>query len=73
MSFLTYEQLKARGDAPWCRDHLRRKCDLGEFPQPVVLSRDPSGKPRRIAWIDEEIEAFKAAKIAERDATVSAE
>jgi predicted DNA-binding transcriptional regulator AlpA len=47
--------------------------DLGEFPQPVVLSRDPSGKPRRIAWIDEEIEAFKAAKIAERDATVSAE
>jgi predicted DNA-binding transcriptional regulator AlpA len=68
MSFLTYEQLRARGDAPWCRDHLRRKAAKGEFPKPVVLTRDPSGKPRRIAWVAEEIAAYKAAAIAKRDA-----
>jgi predicted DNA-binding transcriptional regulator AlpA len=71
VSFSTYEQLKARGDAPWCRDHLRRKWEADEYPKPVVLSRDRNGKPRRIAWIDEEIAAYKARKIAERDSTAT--
>jgi predicted DNA-binding transcriptional regulator AlpA len=71
LKFRTFEELKAAGDIQWTRDHTRRKCAAGEFPKPVVLSRDPNGKARRIAWIDEEIVAYKANLIAERDATSS--
>jgi hypothetical protein len=62
--FLTFEQLKASGYAPWCRDHLRRKIAAGEFPAPVVLSRRPDGRPQRIAWVREEVVAHNAELIA---------
>jgi hypothetical protein len=67
--FLSYEDLRARGDAPWSRDHLRRKVKAGEFPPPVVLSRKSNGRPNRIAWPADEIEARRERLIAERDAT----
>lgn len=71
LKFKTYEELKAAGDTKWCRDHLRRKVELDQFPKPVVLSRDPTGRPRRIAWIVEEIESWKAAQVAQRDAELA--
>jgi predicted DNA-binding transcriptional regulator AlpA len=67
LKFRSYVELHASGDAPWSRDHLRRKCNAGEYPKPVVLSRDHNGKPSRTAWVSEEIEAYKAARLAERD------
>lgn len=42
----------------WVYDAVQR----GEFPKPVHLT------PRRVAWRLSEIESWKAAKIAERDA-----
>lgn len=42
----------------WVYDAVSR----GEFPKPVHLT------PRRVAWRESEIESWKAAKIAERDA-----
>jgi predicted DNA-binding transcriptional regulator AlpA len=65
---LNFEQMKARGLNPYCRDHTRRLSKKGLFPKPVVLSRDPSGRPRRIVWVEEEILAYNNALIAERDA-----
>jgi predicted DNA-binding transcriptional regulator AlpA len=67
----SYEELHATGDMPWSRDHTRRKVAAGEFPKPIVLSRDPDGKPRRVRWIVEEIEAHKAKLLAERDGTAA--
>jgi predicted DNA-binding transcriptional regulator AlpA len=72
MSFSTYEQLYAQGKVKWCRDHTRRKAAKGEFPKPVVLTRDPRGKPRRIAWVDEEVDAYNATLVADRDAKTRA-
>jgi predicted DNA-binding transcriptional regulator AlpA len=68
LKFRSYVDLYASGDAPWSRDHLRRKCNAGEYPKPVVLSRDHNGKPSRIAWVDDEVEAYKAALVVERNA-----
>lgn len=33
----------------YCRDHLRRKVEAGEFPRPVAVS------DRRIAWIEADV------------------
>ena len=66
--FLTYEQLNESGDAPWSRNHLRRKIAAGEFPQPIVMSRKSDGRPNRIAWSAAEIQARRERLIAERDA-----
>jgi prophage regulatory protein len=40
----------------YSRDHLRRKVKAGEFPKPLQLS------PRRIAWIESEVDEHLAAK-----------
>jgi prophage regulatory protein len=42
----------------WVYDAVRR----GDFPKPIRLT------PRRVAWRESEIEKWKAAKVAERDA-----
>lgn len=42
---------------------IRRLIEAGEFPKPVVLSRDRHGKPVRIAWVVSEIEAWCDKKI----------
>jgi len=59
MRLLTFGQLKERG-IPWCRDHLRRKAKAGEFPAPIPVS------DKRIAWVESEIDAWMAARAAER-------
>jgi hypothetical protein len=63
--------MKTRGLAKYCRDHLRRRCNAGLHPKPVVLSRDPAGRPRRIAWIEAEVVAHNAKLVAERDASAA--
>lgn len=57
---IDFKELKPKKGISYCRDHLRRKSNAGEFPRPVAIS------PRRIAWIEEEIDAWIAAKIAGR-------
>jgi predicted DNA-binding transcriptional regulator AlpA len=68
VTLLSYEQLRARNLTPYCRDHQRRLWKKGLFPKPVVLSRDPKGRPRRIAWVEDEVIAHNKKLIAERDA-----
>lgn len=45
---------------------VRRLIRAGEFPQPVVLSRDRNGKPARVAFVVEELVAWAERKIASR-------
>jgi prophage regulatory protein len=59
---IDFKQLRPEKGIPYCRDHLRRKADAGEFPQPIAIS------PRRIAWVESEIDEWVAAKIADRGA-----
>jgi prophage regulatory protein len=51
---------KAKG-IPYCREQVRRKAKAGEFPAPINLS------PQRIAWIESEVDAWVAERIALRD------
>jgi predicted DNA-binding transcriptional regulator AlpA len=57
--------LLQRVEAPeginYCRDHLRRKCKAGGFPQPLAIST------ARIAWIEAEIDEWLADKARARD------
>lgn len=63
--FLSYKELKCEG-IPYCREHIWRMEQIGKFPRRVQLSA------ARIAWLKSEIDAWKAARIAERDAQVVA-
>jgi prophage regulatory protein len=51
MRLLTFTDLKQQKGIPYCRDHLRRKVNAGEFPQPIEVG------PGRIAWVEEEVDA----------------
>lgn len=62
MKLLTFDELKSLKGIRYTRRHLTRKCDAGEFPRPLRLS------PKRIAWPEDEIDAWLAARLAERDA-----
>jgi prophage regulatory protein len=62
MRLLTFPQVKAKG-IPWCRDHLRRKANAGEFPAPIALSDS------RIAWLESEVDDWITARAAEREQT----
>ncbi len=62
MKLLPYSQLKPVKGISYCRVHLMRKIEAGEFPSPISLS----GK--RIAWLEEEIDAWIADKVATRAA-----
>ena len=42
----------------------RRLIAAGQYPPPVVLSRDRRGKPVRVAWVEAEIRAWVASRIA---------
>jgi prophage regulatory protein len=61
MRLIPFSDLKPKKDIPYCRDHLRRLSKADLFPKPVALSN------RRIAFVEEEIDAWVAAKIAARD------
>jgi prophage regulatory protein len=61
MRLIPFDRLAPDKGIRYSRDHLRRKCKAGEFPNPVSLS----GK--RIAWDEAEIDAWIAAKVRIRD------
>jgi predicted DNA-binding transcriptional regulator AlpA len=42
----------------------RRLIEAGQYPKPVVLSRDRHGKPARIAFIERELAEWVATRIA---------
>jgi prophage regulatory protein len=52
MKMISFDRLKPEKGIPYSRDHLRRKCKIGEFPQPIPLS------DRRIAWDEAEIDLW---------------
>jgi prophage regulatory protein len=60
MRFLTFPELRPQKGITYSRHHLRRKCNAGEFPKPVPLSE------QRIAWLEDEIDAWIEAKAAQR-------
>lgn len=43
----------------------RRLIKDGQYPAPVVLSRNSHGKPARVAWVESEVRAWVARKIVE--------
>jgi predicted DNA-binding transcriptional regulator AlpA len=51
---LTYNDLRTAKGIAYERNHLRAKCEAGEFPAPVILS------PRRIAWREADVDAWIA-------------
>lgn len=56
MRLLRYDDLALKG-INYGRDHLRHKCKAGEFPRPVQIS------PKRIAWREEDIDAWIASLV----------
>jgi prophage regulatory protein len=61
MRLISWGDLEPKKGIRYCRDHTRRLSKSGRFPKPVQLSN------RRIAYIEEEIDAWIAAKLAARD------
>jgi predicted DNA-binding transcriptional regulator AlpA len=68
MTLLDYKPLKDKG-ITYSREHIARKVKAGEFPEPVVLSRDDRGTPKRIAWVEAEVDAWIADLAAKRETT----
>jgi prophage regulatory protein len=63
-NFIRYSQLRAKG-IPWCRTHITRLENLGQFPRSIRLGE------ATVVWIEAEIDAFMATKFAQRRGTVS--
>ena len=66
MKLITFAELKPQKGIGYCRIHLMRKVEAGEFPQPVQLS------DRRIAWIEEEVDGWVSGRAALRRAKEAA-
>jgi prophage regulatory protein len=47
----------------WCISTLYEKMASGQFPRPIKL--DPEG--RAVGWLEPEVDAYQAARIAARD------
>jgi predicted DNA-binding transcriptional regulator AlpA len=60
LKFLSFPELKSLKGIPYTRRHLRDLCKDGKFPQPVEVSE------ARIAWVEEEVDQWQAAKAAAR-------
>jgi prophage regulatory protein len=60
MKLLDYDALKAKG-FDYSRTHIWRLVKAGKFPKPVKLN-----KGARNAWVEEEIDALIAARMAAR-------
>jgi len=54
MKLIDFKSLGPAKGINYSRDHLRRKCKAGEFPEPIPLSG------RRIAWIEAEVDEWLA-------------
>ena len=66
MRLLSYDKLRDKG-VGYTREHLARLVKAGKFPVPIVLSRRPNGSPARIAWAEDEVDAWIAGLVAKRD------
>jgi prophage regulatory protein len=66
MKLLDYRQLKPEKGVSYSREHLARLIKAQRFPSPVVLSTDDRGTPKRIAWLEAEIDAWIADAAAKR-------
>ena len=66
MKLLSYADLRDKG-IKYSKVHLWRLVKEGKFPKPVQV-----GKGARLTWIDTEIDALLAARIAARDQAESA-
>jgi predicted DNA-binding transcriptional regulator AlpA len=64
--YVRYRQLKSEYDIPFSRVHLKRLIDAQQFPPPVHLGANT------IAWLEEDILAWKDRIRAERDAKIEA-
>ena len=58
---LTYKTLSAKG-IDYHPNHIRRLVHAGKFPRPIYLG------PRMPVWLEDEIDAWIDAKIAEQEA-----
>jgi prophage regulatory protein len=67
MKVLTFGELQRIKGIPYCRDHLRRKVKAGEFPKPIELG------DHRIAWIEEEVDAYLEALVVKRSSSPTVE
>jgi prophage regulatory protein len=65
MRLITFGELRPAKGINYSRDHLRRKCNAGEFPRPIPVS------DRRIAWIEKEVDQWLDARTRARDAAVA--
>jgi prophage regulatory protein len=66
MAYLRFRELKPAKGIPFCRQHIRRLQKVGKFPLSV-----PFGAGTEV-YISEEIDQWKADRIAERDAKAAA-
>jgi prophage regulatory protein len=66
MRFLYPEDLRARGIL-YSRQHLHRLIKAGIFPAPIK-----PGSGGHNAWVEDEIDAYQKARVAERDAKTAA-
>ena len=65
MKVLAYEDLKPAKGIGYSKCQIWRLEKSGEFPRRINLGAN------RVAWIEQEIDAWLAAKVAERDASVT--
>jgi predicted DNA-binding transcriptional regulator AlpA len=65
MKLVDFKQLESKWGITYSRDHLRRKCNAGEFPKPIPVS------DRRIAWLEDEIVTWLNGRAAKRAARPS--
>ncbi|MBN8899428.1 MAG: hypothetical protein BGO51_06445 [Rhodospirillales bacterium 69-11] len=62
MRLLRFPQLEVDKGIPYSRMHVDRLEKAGQFPKRVRLG------PMTVAWVEEEIDAYLATKMAEREA-----
>ena len=66
MKLIDFKSLGPLKGINYSRDHLRRKCKAGEFPNPMLISA------HRISWLEAEIDDWLAKKQQARDAKLPA-
>jgi prophage regulatory protein len=66
--FLSYAELKSKKGIRYTREHINRLEKAGRFPRHVVHARDAAGNPKTISWVEDEIDAYQAELVAQRDA-----
>jgi predicted DNA-binding transcriptional regulator AlpA len=68
-----FKQLRPEWGIDYSREHLARLVKVGRFPRPLVLSADEKGKPKKIAWLESEIDNWITELRAKRTMEVVAE